>query len=258
MRLKEKTAIITGGGSGMGKSMCQAFAREGAAVVIADRDKVSAEKVAAAIRDDGGKAIAVEVDVTSVKQVANMVVAAEEAFGQIDILVNNAGARVIKGFMQHTEKDWNAMLDINLSGPFHCSQAVVPKMAQNGGGAIINVCSIASYMGRPNRCAYVAAKAGLLGLTRAMAMDLSSKKIRVNGIAPGMVASPFNQSFAEAKETGDAWAGENLIGRWGQPDDIVGAAVFLASDESSFITGSDIKVEGGWLAARSRVGEEII
>ena len=131
-------------------------------------------------------------------------------------------------------------------------------MAQSSGGSVINVCSIASYMGRPNRCAYVAAKSGLLGLTRAMAMDLSAKNIRVNGISPGMIASPFNKRFAEGEETGKAWEAENLIGRWGQPDDITGAAIFLASDESSFITGSDIKVEGGWLAARSRPGEEAI
>ena len=175
--------------------------------------------------------------------------------GRIDILVNNAGARIIAGFMQHSEEDWHNMLDINLTGPFRLSQAVVPNMVEHGGGAIINVCSIASLMGRPNRCAYVAAKSGLLGLTRAMSMDLGSKKIRVNAIAPGMIASPFNQRFAEAEDTGEAWATENPTGRWGQPDDIAGAAVFLATDDASFITGAEIKIDGGWLAARARIGE---
>ena len=133
-------------------------------------------------------------------------------------------------------------------------------MLKQKSGNIINVASIASFMGRPNRVAYVAAKSGVLGLTRAMAADLSGKNIRVNSIAPGMVASPFNQSFAEADDTGPAWASENLIGRWGQPEDIAGAAIFLASEDSSFINGSppvmfEVKVEGGWLAARSRSGE---
>jgi NAD(P)-dependent dehydrogenase (short-subunit alcohol dehydrogenase family) len=183
---------------------------------------------------------------------------AMNTFGKINILVNNAGARVIKGFLEHTKEDWDTMLGINLSGPFYCSQAIAPKMIASGGGSIINVCSIASYMGRPNRCAYVAAKSGLLGLTRTMAIDLAPKKIRVNGISPGMIASPFNQRFSEGEGTGSAWANDNLVGRWGNPEDINGAVVFLASNESSFITGSDIKVEGGWLAARARVGEESI
>ena len=175
--------------------------------------------------------------------------------GRIDILVNNAGARFIKGFMQHTEEDWNKMIQINLTGPFLCARAVVPHMLMAGKGKIINLASIASFMGRPNRCAYVAAKTGLLGLTRAMAADMAGKNIRVNAIAPGMIASPFNQSFAESDDTGPAWAEENLVGRWGQPADIAGAAVFLASDESDFVTGAEIKVDGGWLGARSRSGE---
>ena len=176
-------------------------------------------------------------------------------YGRIDVLVNNAGARIIKGLMQHTLDDWDQMIRINLTGPFLCAQAVIPSMIESGSGNIINLGSIASFMGRPNRCAYVAAKSGVLGLTRAMAADLSGKNIRVNTIAPGMIASPFNQSFAEASDTGPAWAEENLIGRWGQPKDIAGAAVYLASDDSSFVTGAEIKIEGGWLGARSRSGE---
>ena len=258
MRLKEMTAVVTGGASGMGQSMCYALAKEGASVVVVDKNVDGANEVVANLVKEGGKAICVKADVQSTEELDAMANEAMNIFGKVDILINNAGARVIKGFLEHTKEDWDLMLGINLSGPFYCSQAIVPKMISSGGGSIINICSIASYMGRPNRCAYVAAKSGLLGLTRTMSIDLAPKNIRVNGISPGMIASPFNQRFSEDEETGSAWANDDLIGRWGNPDDINGAVVFLASDESSFITGSDIKVEGGWLAARARVGEEAI
>lgn len=255
MRLKNKIAIVTGGGSGIGTAICRAFSNEGASVVVADRNLPAAEEVAQSLRKSGHAAMAVEVDIGDPEKIATMTDVVMQEYGQIDVLVNNAGARVIKGLLQHTVEDWDQMIRINLTGPFLCSQAVIPHMLENGGGSIINLASIASFMGRPNRCAYVAAKTGVLGLTRAMAADLSGKNIRVNAIAPGMVASAFNQSFAEATDTGPAWAEENLIGRWGQPEDIAGAAVFLASEESGFVTGADIKVEGGWLGARSRSGE---
>lgn len=255
MKLKGKIAIVTGGGSGIGASICQAYADVGAVVCVADINGDGAKDVAGTIKNSGGTASAHRIDVTSSSEIASMVSGVLAEHGRIDTLVNNAGARIIKGFMQHSEADWHKMLDINLTGPFLFSQAVIPNMVANGGGSIINVCSVASFMGRPNRCAYVSAKSGLLGLTRAMAMDLGSKMVRVNALAPGMIASPFNQSFAEAEDTGDAWATENPTGRWGQPEDIAGAAVFLATDDASFITGAEIKIDGGWLAARARIGE---
>lgn len=258
MRLENKVAIVTGGGKGIGAAICSAFAKEGAHVVVADIDTDGAGATVGSLQQSGGSAASVEANIADPRSVAAMVAFAIEQYGHIDILVNNAGARIIKGLMQHTLDDWNQMLSINLTGPFICAQAVIPHMITQGSGKIINLASIASFMGRPNRCAYVAAKSGVLGLTRAMAADLAGKNIRVNAIAPGMIASPFNQSFAEANDTGPAWAQENLLGRWGQPEDIAGAAVFLASDESSFVTGSEIKIEGGWLGARSRSGEEPI
>ncbi|MAH83608.1 MAG: short-chain dehydrogenase [Rhodospirillaceae bacterium TMED8] len=252
MKLKDKIAVVTGGASGIGESICKAYSQEGAKVIIADINAEAASKLAQEI---GSNSCSYEVDISNRSSVIKMAKQVTSEHGDINILVNNAGARIIKGFMQHSADDWDQMLAINLSGPFHCSQAFVPNLIRSGGGVIINLCSIASYIGRPNRCGYVAAKSGLIGLTRAMAIDLSLKKIRVNAISPGMIASPFNQSFAEAEETSDTWASENLIGRWGAPDDIAGAAVFLASDDSEFITGSDIKVEGGWLYGRARAGE---
>ena len=252
MKLKDKVAVVTGGGSGIGEAICKAYASEGATVVVADLNFDGAERVANEI---GKTASAVEVDITDQSKIRKIAKVILSKYERVDILVNNAGSRIIKGFMQHTTDDWDKMIAVNLSGPFHCSQAFVPNMVSSGGGSIINLCSIASYIGRPNRCGYVAAKTGLMGLTRTMALDLSVKKIRVNAISPGMIASPFNQAFAEAEETGETWAGENLIGRWGAPNDISGAAVFLASDDAGFITGSDIKVEGGWLYGRARSGE---
>ena len=252
MKLKDKVAVVTGGGSGIGEAICRTYANEGATVVIADLNFGEAARVASEI---GKNASAVEVDITNKSKIREIAKAILLKYERVDILVNNAGSRIIKGFMQHTEDDWDKMIAVNLSGPFHCSQAFVPSMVGSGGGSIINLCSIASYVGRPNRCGYVAAKTGLMGLTRTMALDLSVKKIRVNAISPGMIASPFNQTFSESVETGEAWAGENLIGRWGAPNDIAGAAVFLASDDAGFITGSDVKVEGGWLYGRARSGE---
>lgn len=255
MKLENKVAIVTGGAGGIGAAICEKFLKEGAIVVVADIDAASAENTALSLERAGGRAFAVELDVADANSATEMAKTVLAKYGRIDILINNAGARSIKGLMQHSQNDWERMIQINLTGPFYCSQAVIPQMLEQGSGNIINFGSIASFMGRPNRVAYVAAKAGVLGLTRAMAADLSGKNIRVNTIAPGMIASPFNQSFAEASDTGPAWAQENLIGRWGQPEDITGAAVYLASDESSFVTGSEIKIEGGWLGARSRSGE---
>lgn len=255
MRLEDKIAIVTGGGKGIGASISNAFADEGAKVIVADIDTKSAEIHVEKLRQKGMDVVSKKVDVTEPESINSMVQSVLNDYGQIDILVNNAGARIIKGLMQHTLDDWNKMIQINLTAPFICSQAVIPYMIKRNAGAIINIASIASFMGRPNRCAYVAAKTGVLGLTRSMAADLAGKNIRVNAIAPGMIASPFNQSFAQSSDTGPAWAQENLIGRWGQPVDIAGAAVFLASEESSFMTGSEIKIEGGWLGARSRSGE---
>lgn len=255
MRLENKTAVVTGGGGGIGFAICQAFAAEGANVVVSDINGAAAEERAEALRTGGCDAIAIQADVSSEDSAEALIAGTKARFSRIDVLVNNAGARIIKGLTEHTLADWEKMIAINLTGPFLCARAAIPHMVAQGGGSIINLGSIASFAGRPNRCAYVAAKSGVLGLTRAMAADLAGQKVRVNTIAPGMIASPFNQTFAEAEDTGEAWANENLIGRWGQPDDIAGAAVFLASEESSFINASEIKIEGGWLGARSRSGE---
>jgi NAD(P)-dependent dehydrogenase (short-subunit alcohol dehydrogenase family) len=253
MRLAGKVAIVTGSGSGMGRAIATEFARHGAALVVADLNLDAANETVKQLEATSLSAIAVQVDVTKKADAQRMCEMAAEKFGHVDILVNNAGSRCIKGFLEHTEEDWHRMIDINLTGHFLCAQAAVPHMLRNNKGKIINLASIAAHTGRPDRIAYCAAKAGVLGLTRAMAMDLRGKNICVTAISPGSIATPMN---ADAATSGQVdWGGETVIGRWGKPEDVANAALFLASDESDYITGSEIQVEGGWLIGRARDGE---
>ncbi len=255
MRLQDKSAVITGAASGIGRAIAWKFVHEGAAVMAADLDGKSAMGFADEIEADGGSAIGIGADITKRAEVDAMVAAAIERFGRIDVLVNNAGSRIIKSFLEHTEEDWRRMLDVNLTGHFLCCQAVIPHMVEAGGGRIINMASIAGYVGRPTRAGYVAAKGGLLSLTRALAADMAGKNITVNALAPGMIASPLNRDFAEDQVLGDAWNAENLARRWGEPEDVAGVAAFLASDDAGFITGETITVDGGSIAALVRKGE---
>ncbi|HTJ02768.1 MAG TPA: SDR family NAD(P)-dependent oxidoreductase [Methylovirgula sp.] len=253
MRLSNKVAIVTGSGSGMGRAIAIEFAKQGAAVVAADINLDGAAETAARIQAISGRAAAMKVDVTKRADALALADQTIAAFGRIDALVNNAGKRCVKPFLEHTEEDWHSMIDINLTGHFFCAQAVVPQMLKQKKGKIINVASIAGHVGRPDRIAYCAAKSGVLGLTRAMAMDLRSTGICVTAISPGSIETPLN-SEASTDKTVD-WGGETVVGRWGKPEEIAYAAIFLASDESDYITGSEIEVEGGWLIGRARDGE---
>lgn len=255
MRLQGKTAIVTGAASGIGRAIALKFAQEGAEVVVADIDGGEAQAVAAAIAETGGSAIGLETDITKRPPVDAMAEAAVERFGKIDALVNNAGSRIIKPFLEHSEEDWRHMLDVNLTGHFLCCQAVLPHMLEAGRGRIVNMASIAGTVGRPNRVGYVAAKGGLLAMTRALATDMAGKNITVNALAPGMIASPLNRQFTEDIDYADNWNNDNLVRRWGEPEDVAGIAAFLASDEAAFITGETINVDGGSIAALLRRGE---
>jgi len=250
MRLRDKVAIVTGGASGIGKGIASALANEGSRVVIADIDEAKAKQAA---NEVGKGAISVPLDVTKSASANQMAKTVHEKFGRIDILVNNVGVRITKPFLEHTDADWNTMMSINLTGPFFCSRAVVPYMRKAGKGRIINTASIASFVGRPDRVAYVSAKSGMLGMTKAMAIDLGPMGITVNAIAPGSINSPMNAS--QAADSANDWGKETPIGRWGRPEDIANAAVFLALDESSYITGTDVKVDGGWVSTKARAGE---
>lgn len=255
MRLENKVSIVTGAASGIGRAICREFAGEGACVAVADLDRAGAQQVAAEINAAGGDAIAVPTDITDGGAVRAMASAVHDRYGRIDILVNNAGRRIIGNFLDVSEADWREMLDVNLTGHFLCCKAVVPHMVAAGKGKIVNMASIAAIVGRPNRVGYCAAKGGLLAFTRALAADLAAHNICVNALNPGLIETAMNACFAENAAVAPQWASENLAGRWGQPADVARAALFLASDESDFITGESLNIDGGSVAAKMRTGE---
>jgi|TARA_B100001996_G_scaffold53266_1_gene37938 NAD(P)-dependent dehydrogenase (short-subunit alcohol dehydrogenase family) len=255
MKLQNRVAIVTGGGKGIGREICLGLSKQGAKIVIAELDIENSNKVIEEIKDSGSEAIAIKTDISNENSVKNLILETIKKFNKIDILINNAGIRHVKKLDDHNLNDWNDMLSVNLTGPYICCKAVIPEMKKVGKGKIINFGSIASFMGRPDRVGYVAAKSGVLGLTRALAIDLKGTNINVNTICPGLISTPFNKKYAEDPTHGEKWGKETIVGRWGLPSDIVGAAIFLSSDDSDFINGTEIKIDGGWLAAKTREGE---
>ena len=252
MRLENKVAVVTGAGSGIGAAIARTFVAEGARVALLDVNLPGAEALAAEL---GAAAAAFEADVTRLDRLEAAAAAAADRFGGIDALVNNAGIRIVKPFLDHTEEDWRRILDVNLTGQFLAAKAVVPHLIARGKGKVVNVASIAGIGGRPNRVAYVAAKFGIVGLTRALAMDLSAHGICVNALCPSMIASPLNMSLADDGDVGPRWARDNLARRWGRPEDVAKVAVFLASDDADYVTGSEYRVDGGEATGLVRAGE---
>jgi NAD(P)-dependent dehydrogenase (short-subunit alcohol dehydrogenase family) len=256
MFLEGRVAIVTGGAKGMGRAICERFAKEGARITIADISMPEAEQTLAAIEAGGGQAMVVNCDVTSSEQVNDMVDATVAAFGKVDILVNNAGA-VVGAHGKPTnlevlsEDAWDRVLDLNLKGVFLCSRAVVPHMKANGYGKIVNVSSLGAISPPSPHPHYHAAKAGVLGLTYDMAAELGPHNIYVNAIMPGPIRTPFFDEIVEGKTAEEAEAFFTYIGnlaplgRMGEPEDIAKAALFLASDLSSYVTGAVLPVSGG-------------
>jgi 3-oxoacyl-[acyl-carrier protein] reductase len=250
--LTGKTALVTGASRGIGRGIALSLAKQGADVVInyhSSADK--AQEVVGKIKALGQKSIAVRADVSNSDQVEAMVEKTIQEFGRLDILVNNAGVLNYKTLDQMTEKDWDWVIDTNLKGQFLCVKAVVPQMEKNGGGRIVNIASIASGgvgVGYPALAHYCASKGGVVALTEGLAIELGVKGITVNAIAPGSIETDMAKELTEDEKVRQGLLARLPIKRVGQPEDIGAAAVFLASDEASYITGSVVYVDGGWLA----------
>ena len=245
MRLKGKTAIVTGAGAGIGAATAELFGREGARVLVVDRDASAAERVALAV---GGTAIAT--DVSDEAAVMAMAKRAAELFGAVDILVNNAGYGFRGSVLTTETADWDALMAVNVKGVFLCSKHVIPLMA--GGGAIVNTASNVANVGLADRAAYVASKGAVAALTRSMALDHAGQKVRVNAVAPGTTWSSYFDKILETHPDPDGFvAALNArapMNRVAQPDEIAQAILWLASDESSYATGSILTVDGGMTA----------
>ena len=253
MRLEGKTAIVTGGGVGIGRGISERLAEEGARVVIAQRRLDKAQEAAAAIVDNGGQALAVRSDVTDRGQVEAMIQAALEWSGGLDILVNNAGLSGMakfSSFMDLSEDLWDAVLDANLKGVFLASQAAARHMIERGSGRIIHMSSVMGMIGEEFAAAYCAAKAGVIGLTKVMALELARHGITVNCIAPGFIKTETVQPIIDLMESPQSpytYTRTTPLGP-GTPRDVGDLAVFLASDEGRFFTGSTLTPDGGLLA----------
>jgi len=258
MRFRGRVAIITGGGSGLGRLLAHRFAAEGAAVVVADVVEARANAVAEEIAEAGGKALPQTTDVTSAADVRTMVEAARKAFGPVCILVNNAAKATDTDFLELSEEAWTEDVDIVLKGAFLCSQAVVPDMRKNGSGVILNISSVNAFAYYGNE-AYSAAKAGLLSLTRSLAVRYGPQGVRANAIAPGTLRTPAWEERAQ-KDPGvfERVAGWYPLGRIGEPEDVAGAALFLASDEAAWISGAVLPIDGGLSAGNFRMVQEMI
>ena len=258
MRFQSQVAIITGSGSGLGRVLAHRFAAEGAAVVVADVMGQHASTVADEISGAGGSSLAQTADVTNAADVEAMVGAARETFGSVNILVNNAAKATDTDFLDVSEEAWDEDVAIALKGSFLCSQAVLADMTENRSGVILNISSVnaLAYFGNE---AYSAAKAGILSLTRSLAVRYGPFGVRVNAIAPGTLRTPaWEQRRQKDPDVFDRVAKWYPLGRVGEPEDVAGAALFLASDEAAWISGTVLPVDGGLTAGNMEMAREII
>jgi dihydroanticapsin dehydrogenase len=253
-RLKDKVAVVTGGGAGIGRATCELFAEEGAAVVVAERNAETGHGAAQQITAKGGRAYFVPTDVADEASVQRMVAEAVRAFGRINVLVNNAAVFVLRG-IEATPEEWRQILDVNVMGPALVAKHVVPEMRKAGGGAIVNLASISSFIAQPHFVTYNATKAAVASMTRCMALDLAPDNIRVNAVGPGAVWTQIVQRLTReagmdraAADAHPDWGGAHMIKRIAEPREIAHAILFLASDEASFITAETLMVDGGYTA----------
>lgn len=243
--LSSHVAVVTGGGSGIGEAISRMLARAGAAVAVADLSEDSAKRVASAISSDGGRACAVQADISDVSSVQTAVKTVQRELGSISVLVNNAASWVVKPFAETTPEESRRVVDVTLLGTVNMLQATMPDLIANQ-GSVVSVISDGARVGEPGMSVYSAAKAGLMGLTKSVAREVGRAGVRVNGVAPGTTDTPGSAAFIEAAGGTEKLARAYPLGRIGQPEDIAGAVLFLVSPLSSWMTGQILSVSGGF------------
>jgi NAD(P)-dependent dehydrogenase (short-subunit alcohol dehydrogenase family) len=243
--LTDKIAIVTGGGSGIGRRVAMAFSEFEAKLISADIDQKAADLVVSKIKGQGGEAIAIRMDVTHPDEVHEMVNTVLSTFGRIDILFNNAGISIRGPAESFPLEDWNKVIGVNLTGMFTCAQAVGRVMIKQGKGKIINTASVSAKLGHPGNLAYSAAKHGVVGMTKVMAVEWGKYGVSVNCIGPGVIKTAMTMKAFSDPEKYQELVRKVPLGRLGEPDDLIGAVVFLASEASNYVTGQTIYIEGG-------------
>lgn len=248
MRLQNKIAIITGAGSGIGQGIALAFVKEGAKVVVADWSEEGGKETVEQIKKENGEAIFIKTDVSKTADIEQMVKTCLDKFGRVDILVNNAGIYRTYNLHEMSEEDWDKTINVNLKSVFLGSKRVIPEMLKQGKGKIVNTASIAGLVGFAQSGAYCASKGGVIALTKEMALEYAPKKINVNCICPGVIKTAMTKDMIADPATKQFLESSTPYPRLGEPEDIAMAAVYLASDESDFVNGHALVVDGGWIA----------
>jgi NAD(P)-dependent dehydrogenase (short-subunit alcohol dehydrogenase family) len=251
-RLEGKVAVITGSGSGIGRGVARLFAKEGAKVAVVDMKPEGGIETVELIKKDGGEALFAEANVLNISQVKSVINQVVDRFGKINVLHNNAGGwqrEAHDTVLEDSEEEWDRLTDLNLKSVYVVSREVLPRMIEQGGGAIVNTITINAFLTQPGTAAYSAAKAGAFQLTRAMALDYAKHKVRVNGIAPGEIHTPlWNSTYDNLPKSDEVKASVLAripLGRFGDPEDVAFPALWLASDEARYITGQIVTVDGG-------------
>jgi len=252
MRFADQGVLVTGAASGIGEKVAHAIGREGAVVAVADRNEEGARRVAEAVRRAGGRAHAFVVDVTDAQAVAGCIAGASAELGRLDVLVNSAGVREIVPVLDLSVEEWQRVININVTGTFLCSQAFARAVIARGGkGAIVNLASTLGVVAAPNRAAYTASKHAVVGLTKQMAMELGDRGIRVNAVGPGVIRTAMTDHYFDDPEFAQRIRSLHALSRWGEPDEVAKAILFLASDDASFCTGTTLMVDGGWTTGKA-------